>query len=377
MFALPGYLVAHRLGERYTDACYRKENAVIEVETSLITYPEIPRYYPMSASFLEIVDEKTGSKKGILNTRYVNYFILENGAYWWPTEEGQTIRNRNITSEWNYEKKTPKNFIEMKDPIPDPDPTSLLPKEKPAFSEGIEDIRLFWNREMQEINWVGSTLNYASCNKIRMMMGKYDYVAGELTDAKIVESPMDTYCEKNWIPIYKHDPASLTLYFIYKWHPIEIGRIISNNSGLYEGTFGLAEGTFGLAENTTLSKLEIEIRHETAAFIFKRIRGSSCFLMDTIEGVEGWVGVVHYSEDQHPTRHYFHRLILLEKNSFKPLKYTDAFYFQKIGIEFCIGFTKEENRYRFWISRHDRDPMMLEIEKDLVPRWNTIGRWGV
>ena len=144
---------------------------------------------------------------------------------------------------------------------------------------------------------------------------------------------------------------------------MEIGRIVSDNSGL--------------SENTAISKLEIEIRHETAAFIFKRIRGSSCFLIDTIEGVEGWVGVVHYSEDQHPTRHYFHRLVLLEKNTFKPLKYTDPFYFQKIGVEFCIGFAKEENRYRFWISQHDRDPMMMEIEKDVVPRWNTIGRWGV
>jgi hypothetical protein len=69
-------------------------------------------------------------------------------------------------------------------------------------------------------------------------------------------------------------------------------------------------------------------------------------------------------------------LVLLEKDSFKPLKYTDLFYFQKVGVEFCIGFTKSENQYLFWISQRDRDPMMIEINKDLVPRWNTCGRWG-
>jgi hypothetical protein len=189
------------------------------------------------------------------------------------------------------------------------------------------------------------------------MMGKYDYLSAELTDARIIESPKNAGFEKNWIPIYKGDQESSELYFIYHWHPIEIGKLVDNQDKL---------------------ELNIEIRHETSPVVFRKIRGSSCFLLDTIEGIEGWLGVVHYSEDESPTRQYFHRLVLLEKNTFKPLKYTDPFYFQKIGIEFCIGFAKTpENKYTFWISQMDRDPMVLEIEKDLVPRWNTCGRWGV
>ena len=39
MFELPGRFIAHRLGERYTDTCYYKENAVLEVKTSVINYP--------------------------------------------------------------------------------------------------------------------------------------------------------------------------------------------------------------------------------------------------------------------------------------------------------------------------------------------------
>ena len=355
MFELPGRLVAHRLGERYIDACYQKENAVVEVETSIITYPEIPNYYPMSASFLLISDPNTKDSKpfGILNTRYVNYRILENGVYWWPAEEGKTIRTRNITSEWDFEKKKPKNFIEMKSPI-------YAKKNTDVFSEGIEDIRLFLNKE-KEIYWIGSTLNYSPDHKIRMMFGKYDYHSGELTDANIIEAPKDSSCEKNWIPISKYDTTSdKEMYFIYQWHPMEIGRLCQKQR-----------------EDERKYHLEIEVRHETNPIVFRKLRGSSCFVLDTIEGVEGWVGVVHYSEDENPTRQYFHRLILLDKHTWKPLKYTDPFYFQKIGIEFCIGFTKQENHYRFWISQMDRDPMVVEIEKALVPRWNTCGRWGV
>ena len=357
MITLPSRFIAHRLGERYTDASYYKETAVIDIDTSIISYPELPNYYPTSASFLHLDADKikrTDLPTAILNTRYVNYRILESGCYWWPSEEGNTIRNRNIASEWDFVKKKPKNFLEIKSPIL----STEVPLDGPRkFSEGIEDIRLFWNREKKDIYWIGSTLNYVKENKIRIMMGKYDYLSAELTDARIIESPKNAGFEKNWIPIYKGDPESSELHFIYQWHPMEIGKLVDNPDKL---------------------ELNIEIRHETSPVVFRKIRGSSCFLLDTIEGVEGWLGVVHYSEDESPTRQYFHRLVLLEKNTFKPLKYTDPFYFQKIGIEFCIGFAKTpENKYTFWISQMDRDPMVLEIEKDLVPRWNTCGRWGV
>jgi hypothetical protein len=58
------------------------------------------------------------------------------------------------------------------------------------------------------------------------------------------------------------------------------------------------------------------------------------------------------------------------------LKYTDAFYFCNLSVEFCIGFTKKDNTYMFWISQMDRDPLRIILEKDKVPKWNTCGKWG-
>ena len=92
--------------------------------------------------------------------------------------------------------------------------------------------------------------------------------------------------------------------------------------------------------------------------------------------MNGWVGVVHFSEELHP-RQYFHRLVLLDKHSFEPLKYTDPFYFCHLGVEFCIGFTKKEEDYVFWISQLDRDPYRITANRFNCPRWNTCGRWGV
>jgi hypothetical protein len=327
------------LGEFYLD----KDNTVTTTSTvSKIDYPAIfgTNYKPMSAAYLFVPSSNEG--KHYLNTRFINYHVMDNGNYWWPEEEGRTIRNKNIFSELSSEDFfNIVCFREMRE-------TDIPNYKMGGLSEGIEDIRLFYDRG--SVRFIGSTFSHSPNEKIQMITGKYDISAGELTDTFVVDAPTDTWCEKNWIPISseKEEP-----YFIYKWCPMEIGRI-----------------------DFSSKKLEIQIRHETSHFIFRNIRGSSCFFKDVIEGTEGLVGVVHYSEDRWPTRHYFHRLVLLDKKDFKPIKYTDAFYFCNLTVEFCIGFGEKDNTYMFWISQMDRDPMRIVIEKDKVPKWNTCGKWG-
>jgi hypothetical protein len=324
-----------------------------------VDYPLIfgKHYNPMSASYLYLPSSSSseGESEGkhYLNTRFINYRVLETGNYWWPEEEGRTIRNKNIFSELSPDSLDSISYREMRE-------TDILNYKMGGISEGIEDIRLFYSGD--SVRFIGSTFSHSPNEKIQMITGKYDILLGELTDTFIVESPNDTWCEKNWIPIFTWDKDSSLgeAYFIYKWHPMEIGRIVSSSSYSSLGE----------------KKLEIQIRHETSHFIFRNIRGSSCFLREIIEGTEGFVGVVHYSEDRCPTRHYFHRLVLLDKTDFKPLKYTDAFYFCNLSVEFCIGFGEKDNTYMFWISQMDRDPMRIVLEKDKIPKWNTCGKWG-
>ena len=78
------------------------------------------------------------------------------------------------------------------------------------------------------------------------------------------------------------------------------------------------------------------------------------------------IGVVHFSEEYMP-RHYFHMLVMLERDTMKLLKYSEIFYFDKIGIEFCIGFMIRDAKYHFWISKNDREPELVICSMDRLP----------
>jgi len=339
---IPSRFLSVKLGntiEKPVKKHYVSISQSIEAEKCNIMY-EIPNYSPMSASYLFYKD------KHYLNIRFVNYHVCIDGHYWWPSVENGIIRTKNILSELNDNDLSPKNFVEIENNVG-------IESFSNRYTEGIEDIRLYENKKNEStVGFIGSTLQYSPSGKIRMIYGTYDIEKHQCINGKIIEPPTDTYCEKNWIPI--HD-SNQDLWFIYKWHPMQIGILVNENNQ---------------------SRLEIQKTYNTSSIVFGKIRGSSCFIEDCIEGINGYVGLVHFSEELHP-RQYFHRLVLLEKDTFKPLKYTDPFYFDYLGVEFCIGFTKKDLNYVFWISKLDRDAYFLSFPKFSFPRWNTCGRWGV
>jgi hypothetical protein len=101
-------------------------------------------------------------------------------------------------------------------------------------------------------------------------------------------------------------------------------------------------------------QLQIIKSHDIQEPWFHKVRGSTTFTKTD----EGLLGVVHFSDEGSP-RHYYHVVILLDPVTLKPIRYSKPFYFQKIGVEFCIGFTVIEGEYVFWLSRMDRDPLMI------------------
>jgi hypothetical protein len=97
-------------------------------------------------------------------------------------------------------------------------------------------------------------------------------------------------------------------------------------------------------------------------------KGSSAF----IEYNGELIGVTHFSEDAMPRR-YFHMLIVLDKTTYAPIRYSKPFVFEKVGIEFCIGFDACGDKYRFWISRFDRDPVLFEVNTSIISFHNIYG----
>jgi hypothetical protein len=293
--------------------------------TETYDYPTIDTYYPTSSCYINY------NNKHYLNTRYVNYWIYPSGCYLFANGT-RLIENKNVIAELDDQTMRPLYYKEIREHIE-------LPVNRSGISIGLEDIRLY--EYQSRIKYIATTLGYSPCDKSRMIVGDYDIDNNSITNGTIIHPPHDTWCEKNWIPIVKNsgidarqeeEQEEQEELFIYKWYPLEIGKIDYNES-----------------------TLKIIQTHSVPSLIFSKIRGSTVF--QEIE--DGYLGVVHFSEEHSP-RHYYHMMVVLNKTTLQVVKYSETFCFEKIGIEFCIGFKLlEDSRIIFWISRHDRDPLTI------------------
>lgn len=296
------------------------------------SYENIPTYYPSSASYLYF------NGLHLLNTRYVNYWMYPNGYYLFHNPKN-VIENKNVLSILDPKTLIPVNYMEMQNVYLDKNGKHLeeTPNGKPAFSEGLEDIRLYQNGGA--IKFICTNVNYSPNGRNNMIVGVYDIEHRIFKDCMVVRSPNpDAVCEKNWIPLVN---AKGEEWFIYRWYPLEIGQI-----------------------NGETHTLEIKRKYDVGVALFSKVRGSSTF----VEWIDRdyLVGLVHFSEE-HTPRHYYHMLVLLEKESFKVVKYTNTFCFEKLSIEFSVGMTIREDNYCFWISQFDRDPMFISVGIDTLP----------
>jgi len=285
-------------------------------------YPDQGDYIPTSTSYV--------CHKGthMINTRFVNYWLWPNGAYLFKDPESRII-TRNFISVLDDQFSTDGEFTEVVE-------EGLTCHGGSIY--GLEDIRLY-NRADGELGFIGTSVNYSGEGRGRIIVGLFnDY---KYTDCRVLTPPNpDSWCEKNWIPIIKDGKD----HFIYKWWPFESGVIKDNT----------------LVITTTWE-------HNTP--MLSNVRGSSTFipfsLPDGSEG-SGLLGVVHFSYEGYPRR-YYHMLVLLDKMTLQPLKYSDFFVFNEESIEFCIGFTVAADEYHFWISNFDRDPERMSINIDKIP----------
>ena len=198
-----------------------------------------------------------------------------------------------------------------------------------------------------------------------------------MTDCTVVLSP-DSHggCEKNWVPVFRPGIDTNT-QFIYRWWPYEIGEIDASNQlcihtsipledPLFRNTRGssifqpcrklfYANDQFYLYKDNQFYENNQLHRHQTHST--KQKRGD--FL----------VGVVHFSQpNASNAREYYHYLVALDRTTLLPVARSPVFYFFRKSIEFAIGFdvfeneTSSEMKCRFWVSRMDIDPIMVEVD---------------
>lgn len=355
------------------DFCSLRLCSEPSVVRQVYDYPKIDGYEPTSASYL-YYKSINGLPVHMLNTRYVNYIYTDPGRYLINDAQSRLF-TKNVYSELDENTLLPKFFKEMQDPD---DPINL-PKLKNSWANGLEDIRLFLDNtsiinkckddelvESMHVKFIATTINYSPTQKNRIVIGKYDTENCTYTDCRLIDPPNKDSCgEKNWICVgprltHTSHPFTEDLHIssqplvkgggvrgdlgpphIYTWSPQQIGSI-----------------------NPKTQQLEIHTVCEIIAPYFSKVRGSSQFV--DYKDLDVLIGVVHFSEEYIP-RHYFHMLVMLERDTMKLLKYSEIFYFDKIGIEFCIGFMIRDEKYHFWISKNDREPELVICSMNSLP----------
>jgi hypothetical protein len=263
----------------------------------------IEGYTPSSSSFCSL------NGQNYLNVRYVNYSQTPQGQYHIWDPKG-ALRTQNVLMELDA------SFQQVRSSVMNVECSRPLVR---TDINGLEDIRLY--ADEGRMKFIATQAQWTPVS--RMVIG--DCSGTTYTNIQVLEPPSWTGCEKNWIPL-GHDR------FIYKWHPLQIG----------------------IPENGVLKI----VQEWPTPSIFHNLRGSTIFHPF---GSEELIGVVHSSVEGSP-RHYYHRLVVLDATSYKPLRYTPPFVFGRVGIEFCVGMCLEiGQRIRFWYSQHDSDPIWVSV----------------
>ena len=282
-------------------------------------YPTMNSFFPGSASYLK------HNGQHFLNTRYINYTIQNKHFIFHDSNNKIITKNVLATLDDNL---IPIDFHEMIDP-----PISF----DSLYFQGIEDIRLY--SFLNLIHFIGTSTSHSIDGKNLMVKGIYDVINFKLIDSRMIESPYNQSCEKNWTPIISSINGFEKELFIYQWSPFEIYEVVQN-------------------------KLQIQFSHKVLSPIFSKFRGSSTFCPSG----NILIGVVHFSENEFLDPKYFHSLVTLDATSLLPLKFSNPFFFGiEPTIEFCIGFSISDTQYNFWISQHDSNPLLISLPMQSIP----------
>lgn len=249
----------------------------------------------------------------IINTRFVNYNIDNNGNY---------MNREHITS---------KNIITVIDLTNWKITCEFELKYNQSHDNhyvGLEDIRLFVDNDSILYN---ANRGLGQSN-ITVEHGSID-LENKTTTKDVLLSYENNHhpIEKNWVLF---ESKSKELKCVYHWFPLTIGSI----------------------ENNTFIKTDEQ--HDLPD-LFRHVRGSTNG--QTIDN-ELWFlcHLVSYEN----RRFYYHIMVVLDADTYKVKKYSPIFTFEKQCVEYCLGFVELQNDLLFGYSILDKETKYMNISKD-------------
>ena len=270
-----------------------------------------------------------------INFRFVNYILNRNGSYRFEVNDGKIATVNKI---FNLDEEF--NIIG--------EPLNLIPETNHLRYVGMEDLKLlpilknnkYYNTDCAFIGTCENPLN----NRISMGYGKIT-LDGDLIfslNYKIVNTPYNKECEKNWV--FYNDPDG-EINVIYQWYPLTIGKIVSEGE-----------------DNKSSPTLKINQTKNMPPF-FQQVRGSS---NGSEIGDELWF-LCHVVEYCQP-REYYHFFAVFDKSNMNIKRWSHLFKFEGEKIEYALGLIIEEKRIIISYSKWDSDPTIAIYDKEKVEK---------
>lgn len=266
----------------------------------------------------------------ILNIRYVNYTIADNGSYLNCDKNIITI-NKYLELDNNFHTTT-ENLLEY-----NYDGRRYI---------GVEDVRIFHDKYKDKLIYIGT--GYHQTNNIGVVSGEYDLTKKSLQVNELKQNFNNSNCEKNWVFVdYKNDN-----HIIYDWYPLKICTLNENND-------------ITISEIKDMPKIFSKVRGSSCGFNYKKKIGenNNGNVGIVIEETEIWF-VGHIVSYECP-RHYYHIISVFDSNM-NLLRYSAPFKFEGEPIEYCLSIVVDDNNVILNYSTWDRTTRIGVYDKKYI-----------
>lgn len=259
---------------------------------------------------------KPHSNGYVMNVRYVNYNLQQNGGYECQDENHLITINQMIDLDSQFNKKIEQWMnIEL--------------DEKKII--GVEDVRLYYDNYKQQLLCIGTGFPN---HQLNIVSGEYNIKQGTLDVHELKQTFHPSSCEKNWVFVdYKENT-----HIIYDWHPIRICKAVQN--------------VVEVVDTKPTPKM------------FSQVRGSTCgFVYKTDKTHEIWF-VNHIVSDETP-RYYYHIISVFDSNM-NLIRYSAPFKFEDEAIEYCLSIIVEDDRILMNYSTWDKTTNIGVYDKTYI-----------
>ena len=271
----------------------------------------------------------------LMNVRYVNYYITENGSY------------------LNCDKHiiTQNKYIKLSSDLKIINDDFLEFNFEDRRYIGVEDVRIIYDNYSSKMLYIGT--GYHKDNSIGVVTGEYNINENKLSSIDEIKPFCHSTCEKNWVFVDMNQSINV----IYKWHPLQICKINQDKKML------------DLVKTKEMPKIFSHARGSTCGFNYIKktnLTGNNniCDNINiSINETEIWF-VLHMVSYESP-RHYYHIIAVFDE-SMNLLRYSAPFKFHTEPIEYCLGLVVEDERVLITYSVWDRETKLGIYDKKYI-----------